>query len=50
MSTLYSKDFKFDPENDTTGIEILDMHRKIIAEVSKVKFNDAIMIIEHIPK
>lgn len=48
-SVLSSKDFAYKPE-DSTGIEILDMHRKIVEKVSQVKFDESLVVIEHIPK
>ena len=50
MSKLGETEFEFNKENDNTGIEILDMHRKIVKEVSKIKFDESIIIVEHIPK
>ena len=49
MSTARLSSLKPDLGESDTGIEILDMHRKIVEEVSKVKFDDRILIIEHIP-
>ena len=50
MSKLGETEFEFGKDNEDTGIEILDMHRKIVNEVSKIKFDESILIIEHIPK
>jgi len=49
MSTLGEKDFKFEKE-ESSGIEVLDMHRKIVEEVSKVKFDESITVVEHMPR
>ena len=49
MSALGTKDFSYKPE-DSSGIEILDLHRKIVEEVSQVKFDESLVVVEHIPK
>jgi hypothetical protein len=36
-------------EEKETGVELLDMHRKIVAEVMKVRFDEWVVIVEHVP-
>ncbi|CAI2371494.1 unnamed protein product [Moneuplotes crassus] len=49
ISTLSDPARPSSEENDGRD-EIFDIHRKILEEVSKIKFNDCITIIEYIPK